>query len=109
MRSGGGGPTAGNDVGPLGRPSLSYLGFPVELTDQLPGNTTLTGSPAILFGNLALSATFGDRRGVTIRRLTERFGEYDQVAFIVSERFDYVGHDLGDNSTPGGVVALVGG
>jgi HK97 family phage major capsid protein len=103
------GATAGSNVGPDGKPYLSYLGFEVVLTDQLPGNTTITGSAAILFGDLSRSATLGSRRAITIRRLSERFADADQIGFVVTQRFDIACHDLGDTNNPGGMVALLGG
>jgi HK97 family phage major capsid protein len=103
--------SAGNDPGPLSwdRPRLSYLGFEVVLTDFLPGNQTITNVPCILFGDMSLSSTMGNRRGLRIRRLTERYAEFDQIGWSVTERVDIVHHDLGDNNNPGGVVALLGG
>ena len=34
--------------------------------------------------------------------------EYDQVGIKATERFDFVAHDLGDTSTAGPVVGLIG-
>jgi HK97 family phage major capsid protein len=97
------GATAGNNVGPMGMPALNYLGFEVVLTSQLPGNTTITGQVGIIFGDLSLAATLGSRRELRLRRLDERFADADQVGFVVTERVDFVVHDLP------GVVGLVGG
>lgn len=105
------GATSGLNIGPDGNAerALMFAGFPVELTSQLPGNATLTGKAAILFGDLSLSSTIGTRRGVTIRRLRERFADSDQIGFAATQRIDIVHHDVGDDTTAGGVVALVGG
>jgi HK97 family phage major capsid protein len=102
------GATAGSNVGPNGRPYLSYLGFPVEISDQLPGNASISSKVAVLFGDMSLAATLGTRRGITIKRLDERYSEYDQVGWTVTERIHFIAHDLGDGSNPGGVVALLG-
>lgn len=105
------GATGGLNIGPDGnvQRNLMFLGFPCELTSQLPGNVTLTGKAAILFGDLSLSSTLGDRRGLMIKTLRERFAELDQVAFACTSRLDVVNHDLGDATNAGGCVALIGG
>jgi HK97 family phage major capsid protein len=103
------GASAGSSVGPDGRPYMSYLGWPVEACDLLPGNTTLTGSVALLFGDLGLATTLGSRRDLRIRRLTERYIDADQIGYQITSRFDIACHDIGDNTNPGGLVALVGG
>ena len=55
-----------------------------------------------------MSASMGDRRGMTISRSTEyKFAE-DQIAIKGTERFDINVHNTGDTSTAGSVVALMG-
>lgn len=105
------GATAGLNVGPDGNVSraLMFLGFPVELTAQMPGNVTITNKAAILFGDFSLSSTLGSRRGMTVKTLRERFIELDQVAFAATQRLDFVHHDVGDATNAGGCVALIGG
>ena len=61
-----------------------------------------------LFGDIAMAATFGDRRGMTVARSTEyKFAE-DQIAIKATERFDINIHDIGDTTNAGPVVALMG-
>jgi len=103
------GAVSGAPVGPNGRPFMSYLGWPIEVTDRLPGNVSLTNQAAIIFGDLSLASTLGSRRGLRIRRLGERFADSDQVGYQISARFHFVCHDLGNNTAAGAVVGLVGG
>jgi HK97 family phage major capsid protein len=99
------GAVAGNDPGVLGlnRPRLSYLGYPVELTDALPASGTITSKICCLFGSMELACTLGDRKGITIRRLDERYADSDQIGITAIERFDWVVNDQA------GLIGLVGG
>lgn len=86
-----------------------FLGFPVSLTQVLPITTgTQTGAVMLLFGDLSLAAILGDRRSFNVRRTLNRYAEFDQVAWQVTERIDINVHDVGDNTNPGPVVGLVG-
>jgi HK97 family phage major capsid protein len=92
-----------------GKTVPTFLGFPIVVTQVLPQVTTaLNGVVMLLFGDLALASTLGERRGVTVARSTERYLELDQVAWRGTERVDIVNHDLGDNSNAGPIVGLVG-
>jgi HK97 family phage major capsid protein len=84
-----------------------FAGYPVEVCSAMPADPT-NATVALLFGDLALSTTFGDRRGITVKTSSERYIEYDQIAVQATERFCIVNHDIGDTSTAGPVVALVG-
>jgi HK97 family phage major capsid protein len=87
----------------------TFLGFPVQMTQVMPQVTTaLTGQVMVAFGDMSLAASLGDRRQLKLRFLTERFIDQDQVGVIGSERIDINIHDLGDNTTAGPVVGLVG-
>ncbi len=86
-----------------------YLGHPVVITQVLPTATTdLSDLVMILFGDLALSSSLGSRRGIRVQVSDERYFDTDQIAVKVTERIDIVNHDVGDTTTPGPVVALVG-
>ena len=88
----------------------SFLGFPVQITPVLPQvGSSLAGSIMITFGDLSMAATLGDRRQATVNFTTERFIDTDQIGVFGSERVDIVVHDLGDNTTAGPIVGLVGG
>jgi HK97 family phage major capsid protein len=62
----------------------------------------------MLFGDLSLAATLGDRRVMNLRRSDQRYMDQDQVGFLGSARIDIVVHDCGDNSNAGPIVGLVG-
>jgi HK97 family phage major capsid protein len=87
----------------------TFLGFPVQMTQVMPQVTTgLVGQVMIAFGDMSFAATLGDRRQLKLRFLVERFADQDQVGIIGSERVDINVHDLGDNSSAGAIVGLVG-
>jgi HK97 family phage major capsid protein len=95
-----------------GRTLREYNGYPVEITPAMlaPAAPTTDASDVamILFGDLNMSVSMGDRRGMTISRSTEyKFAE-DQIAIKGTERFDINCHNTGDNTTPGSIVALMG-
>lgn len=87
-----------------------YLGYPVEVHPSLP-ITGANNKVMILFGDIGLAASFGDRRGMAVARSTEyKFAE-DQIAIKATERFDINIHDVGTEGTSGiagPVVALLG-
>lgn len=88
-------------------PQMRFLGFPVEISQVM--NSTLTAQTEtiiMLFGDLTLSSTFGDRRSMQVATSSERYFDQDQIAIRGIERYDIVNHDLGDTSTPGPLVAL---
>lgn len=92
-----------------GRLRPHFLGFPVVLTQALPQvGTTLAGSVMLLFGDLRLAAMLGDRRTMAMVRSEDRYFDADQIAFKGLERIDVVCHSLGDNTTAGAMVGLVG-
>jgi len=84
-----------------------FAGYPTVVSAAMPSAPT-NGTVYVLFGNLALSSTFGDRRGITLKVSSERYLEYDQIGIQATERFCIVNHDIGDTSTAGPVVAGVG-
>jgi hypothetical protein len=48
------------------------------------------------------------RREIRIAASPNRYLELDQVAFRVTSRFSTVCHNIGNASTPGAMVALLG-
>lgn len=92
-----------------GKIIYQYLGFPVEITPSMPTSTgDLSDVAMMLFGDIGLAATMGDRRGMTVARSTEyKFAE-DQIAIKATERFDINIHDTGNTTVAGPVVALMG-
>lgn len=94
-----------------GKPMPHIAGFPVQITQALPQVATdLSGSVMMLFGDLSMAAMLGERRTVTIAQseLGPATFDTDQVAWRCTERVDVTVHTLGDNTTPGPIVGLVG-
>lgn len=84
------------------------LGFPVVISQKLPITAASQTTKAMFFfGDLAKAAMLGERRGVTIRRSTERYFENDQIGLLGTERIDVNVHDFGDNTNAGPLVAMV--
>lgn len=93
--------TIGGGTGP------SFLGYPVVISQVL--NSTLgsdTSKIKALFGDLTMSSTLGDRRGIIIASSRDRYFAERQVAILGVERFDINNHDLGNSTTAGPLVAL---
>ncbi|KKN06774.1 hypothetical protein LCGC14_1073800 [marine sediment metagenome] len=84
-----------------------FAGYPIVVSAAMPSAPVNT-KVAFFFGDLALSTTFGDRRGITIKVSTERYLEYDQIGIQATERFCIVNHDIGDNTNAGPLIASIG-
>jgi len=93
--------------GPL---SQGYLGYPIVLSEKMPNNpaSTYNGAAMLLFGDYSQASILGSRREIRIKVDSSRYLEFDQIAILATERFTIVNHQLGDNSTAGAVVGLVG-
>jgi HK97 family phage major capsid protein len=61
--------------------------------------STLVNKVMFLFGRFDLAASLGNRRGIEMQTLMERYAELGQIGVIATERFDLVVHDLGTTST----------
>lgn len=88
------------------------LGFPVEWDQTLPTAGTASDDysnlPVAFFGEPSLAVAMGSRRGITVRQSTDRYFDTDEIGILGTERFDLVAHGLGDSTTAGPLVALVG-
>jgi HK97 family phage major capsid protein len=73
------------------------------------GSGSFSGATMILLGDLSASSVIGSRRNVLVQASTQRWMELDQVAFRGTHRFDVVNHTLGNNTSAGAMVGLVGG
>lgn len=100
----------GNTVQTLeGRPKSQYLGYDVYTSEIMPKVLTdLSDTTNALFGDFSQSSSFGDRRGITVEVLRERYAEKLQVGILAHERFQIVNHDLGSTTVKGPVAALYG-
>ena len=67
-----------------GEPDL-LLGKPLYTSAYMP--TIAAGARTILFGDLSYY-WIGDRKGITFKRLNERYADYGQVGFLASRRVD---------------------
>jgi HK97 family phage major capsid protein len=98
----------GNTVSTIGGGSgPAFMGYPIVFVQVM---NAISGPDIskikVLFGDLTLSSAMGTRRGVMIKTSAERYLELDQLAIVGTERFDIQNHSLGDNTTPGPVIAL---
>lgn len=87
-----------------------FWGWPIYITQVLPQVTTdLSNQVMLLFGDMRRAVSLGDRRQATLARAdqAQTFTE-DRVQYRVTERIDIVVEDLGDNTTAGAIVGLVG-
>ncbi len=87
---------------------LRFLGFPVVRTEKLPGTGTQNATAMLLFGNLRMACILGERSGFTLATSGERYFELDQIALRATQRIDFNAHGVGDATTAGPVVALMG-
>jgi HK97 family phage major capsid protein len=101
----------GNTIMDLqGKIQRNFLGYPVVISQVLPSgvSTDYSEDVMLLFGDLSLSTTMGDRRGISVMQSEHRWFELDQIGVRATERVDIVNHDVGDTSTAGPMVSLVG-
>lgn len=84
-----------------------FMGYPVVKVLPMESGLTGTGGKILaLFGDLSLSSTFGERRGVTLKTDTSRYVELDQTYTFATTRVAIVTHDLGSTTEAGPVIAL---
>lgn len=86
-----------------------YLGYDNNTSEIMPKvTTTLSSKVMALFGDFSMSSSFGDRRGIMVEVLRERYAEKLQLGVLAHERFHIVNHDLGTTTVKGPVAALYG-
>lgn len=109
IKASGGGNTITDLQGNVG---ANYLGYPIVVTQTLPAGPTTDYSdvPMLFFGDLSMSSSLGERRGIRIGRSDEYRWVNDDISLKVTERIDIVNHDIGSSTTGdfGAIVALVG-
>lgn len=98
----------GNTVDMIsGATARSFLGYPVIVAQVLNGTLgSDTSKIKCYFGDLRLTTTMGERRGVALRTSDDRYFEFDQIGILATQRVDIIHHDVGDSSNAGPVVAL---
>ena len=67
-----------------GEPDM-LLGKPLYTSAYMPN--IAAGAKTILFGDLSYY-WIGDRKGITFKRLNERYADFGQVGFLASKRVD---------------------
>ena len=96
----------GNSTADLGNgPVLQWLGYPVRFVQTLP-NTAASAAQIAYFGDLAMAATMGTRRGIELRSDASVGFVSDTIYVRATERFDIVVHERGTASTAGPLIAL---
>jgi HK97 family phage major capsid protein len=96
----------GNAVSDLGSgPVMQFLGYPVRFINTLP-STAASGTKIAYFGDLAMAATMGTRRGVTLRADESIYFAQDALALRVTERFDINVHERGTATAAGPLLMI---
>jgi len=87
-----------------------YMGHEVVISQKMPtgASTDYTNEAMLLFGDMSLAVAFGERRAINAMVDNSRYMELDQTAVRVTERFHINVHDLGDGTTAGPIVGLIG-
>lgn len=98
----------GGSVGMSQGMGLTFLGKPVVLTDQLPGSSDSTGVIMALYGDLMNSSIYGVRQGIEIASSDQVNFLSDQSVIRAVARVAITHHTLGDSTTAGPVIGLVG-
>lgn len=80
-----------------------YAGYPVIPTEAMP-HTGTSGTAYAVVGDLSQAVLFGDRRGITMQRLVEKYADEGLDAIMCTERFDINVHDVGSSTVAGAVV-----
>ncbi|HEY8562800.1 MAG TPA: phage major capsid protein [Pyrinomonadaceae bacterium] len=85
-----------------------FFGKPVEIVEVMP-HTEANSQIPLLYGNLAMASTMGDRRGVTIKMSDSNDTDFEKDLQTLkgTERFDINVHDVGDASAAGPIVGLI--
>jgi len=91
-----------------GGPQYDSLGDPAYTSEILASDPTADQSDTTvaLYGDYTNSSSFGDRRGIMVEVLRERYAEKLQIGVLGHERFQIVNHDLGSTTVKGPVGAL---
>jgi HK97 family phage major capsid protein len=97
---------SGNNLVDFGNgPQEQFLGYPVRFINTLP-STAVSGTKIAYFGDLAMAATMGTRRGVTLRADESVYFAQDALALRVTERFDINVHERGTASVAGPLIMI---
>lgn len=81
-----------------GRRRLSFMGYPVEITQVMP-RVAANGQVCALLGDLRQAATVGDRRMMELRTSDDVYFTQGQRAFLATARKAINVHDVGNASS----------
>lgn len=96
----------GNNTADLGNgPVMQFLGYPVRFIETLP-SAAASAAKIAYFGDLAMTATMGNRRGVEIRSDSSVGFVSDTIYIRCTERFDINVHEVGTATKAGPLVML---
>lgn len=94
----------------LGGQPLRFMGHDVVISQTLPSAlTSTTATTALYCGDLAMAATLGDRRGITIKRSEEAYYSTDEIGIRGTQRFDISVHEKGTATVAGPIQKLLFG
>lgn len=89
---------------------LMYLGYPVNFAQVMANGGPATdnaGNYVCYFGDMSLTATFGDKRGMNISSDTSgKYFDSDMIGIKGRERFDVNVHERGDATNAGTMVGI---
>jgi HK97 family phage major capsid protein len=108
LAAAGGGHTFATLAGPM---EHRLFGYPVVISQHMPASmtaATYNNKVMLLFGDMRRAVQFGDRRDIRLMVSDHRYFENDQIAIKATERIDINVSDVGDTSTAGPLVALIG-
>jgi len=92
----------------------AFYGAPIITSPAMPAGASDTDYNDLIicfYGSMRQAVTFGDRRGLRVEVLRERYSDTDQVAIKATERIDIVAHDIvqvDDSTAPGALIGLRG-
>jgi HK97 family phage major capsid protein len=98
----------GGSVGLSQGLGLTFMGYPVVLTDEMPSSGDQTGNVFCLFANLANAAIFGTRQGIELASSSEVAFLSDQTVLRATARVAISWHTLGTDTVAGPVIGLRG-
>ncbi len=87
-----------------------YMGCPInEVVAMSEASSTVHDDvPILYYGRMDLATEMGTRRGITLATSTDIYFTTDEIAIRGTERFDINIHSIGDGTTAGPLVALIG-
>lgn len=89
----------------------TYLGKPIEITETMFGDDGATAGndqAMLLYGDIRMASTMGERRFITMKTSTEVKFLEDQIVIKGDERIDINVHDVGTTTVKGPIAVLYG-